>query len=76
MTNSTRVAVGNTDFKKDAIQQAWTSLSEADKFVILGHSRPELSSSDKVKLAGVLTKSRDQARKDASRNSNFKRARS
>lgn len=38
----------------DRFQQIWTQLSVADREVILGHSRDELSADDRIRLVRVL----------------------
>lgn len=37
----------------DKFERVWASLPRADRIVLLGHDRPELTAEDKVKLAAV-----------------------
>ncbi len=37
----------------DKFERVWASLPSADRIVLLGHDRPELTPADKVKLATV-----------------------
>lgn len=37
----------------DKFDRVWASLPSADRIVLLGHDRPELTPEDKVKLAAV-----------------------
>lgn len=48
-------AVENTKYE-DRLQQIWSQLSVADREVILGHSRNELSEHDRTRLVRVLTR--------------------
>ena len=37
----------------DKFERVWASLPSADRLVLLGHDRPELTPEDKLKLAAV-----------------------
>lgn len=50
----------------DKFDRVWASLSSADRIVLLGHDRPDLTTADKVRLAAVaqrLSRSRRQGRR-------------
>jgi hypothetical protein len=40
----------------DKFDRVWASLPSADRFVLLGHDRSELTPADKVRLATVARK--------------------
>ena len=40
----------------DKFDRVWASLPSADRIVLLGHDRPDLTPEDKVKLAAVAQK--------------------
>ena len=41
----------------DKFDRVWASLSSADRIVLLGHDRPDLTAADKVRLAAVALRS-------------------
>ena len=43
-------------FAADKFDRVWASLPSADRLVLLGHDRPDLTPADKVKLAAVAQK--------------------
>ncbi len=43
-------------FAADKFERVWASLPGADRLVLLGHDRPDLTPADKVKLAAVAQK--------------------
>jgi len=50
----------------DKFDRVWASLPSADRLVLLGHDRPDLTPADKVKLADVaqrLSRSMRQGRR-------------
>ena len=42
----------------DRFDRVWASLSDADRFVLLGHNRPNLTTADKVRLAAAARRAR------------------
>ena len=50
----------------DKFDRVWATLPSADRIVLLGHDRPDLSPADKVRLAAVaqrLSRSMRQSRR-------------
>ena len=46
----------------DKFDRVWASLSSADRIVLLGHDRPELTVAEKVRLAAVARNLRQAPR--------------
>ena len=42
----------------DKFERVWASLSDADRTVLLGHTRPNLTTADKVRLAAAACRAR------------------
>jgi len=42
----------------DKFERVWASLSDADRMVLLGHTRPNLTTADKVRLAAAACRAR------------------
>lgn len=61
--NTQAVPSTQTSHSTGRIDTLWANLSAADKHVILGHSNPELSTTDRLKFVKVLTALGTQARR-------------
>ncbi|RNL81384.1 hypothetical protein [Nocardioides marmorisolisilvae] len=48
----------------DTFDRVWASLSDADRIVLLGHARPDLTVAEKVRLAAVARKLQEMARQE------------
>lgn len=46
----------------DKFDQLWASMPTADRVVLLGHDRPDLTTADKIRLAAMLRRLGAQAR--------------
>lgn len=51
----------------DQFDRVWASLPSADRLVLLGHDRPELTPTEKVRLAAVVGALRRSARQSRRR---------
>lgn len=49
--------------RPDRFQQVWSRTTKADRIVLLGHDRDELSATDRTRLARKLTGLGKQARR-------------
>ncbi len=49
----------------DKFDQVWASLSDADRVVLLGHTHPNLTTADKVRLAAAARRARRRPRSTA-----------
>jgi hypothetical protein len=50
-------------FAADKFDRVWASLPSADRLMLLGHDRPDLTPADKAKLAAVAQKLRRSMRR-------------
>ena len=57
----------------DKFDRVWASLPSADRVVLLGHDRPDLSPEDKVKLAAVARSLSRSARESRRRSGGGRR---